>query len=300
MFMAELPSIPTLTLKKMWEYLRKYKISPHKKLGQNFLIDNNIKTIIVNALNLERKEAIFEIGTGLGGLTLPLIPLAKHVFSIERDTRFKPILDDILSPYSDKVTVIYENVLTFDLAQFFNQKKGEGFHIEKLIGNLPYSISFPLLKKIIEMRNFLKVAVIVVQKEVADKMLAKPGSKEYGLLSVLFSYYTRTEKIRLIKPDVFFPKPKIESMITRIHFLEEPKIKVIDEKLFFDIVHAIFQYRRKSLRNALKSYFGTCLPASSLEEVLEEAGINPDQRGEALPLEEFPRLTKVLKDIMAH
>ena len=300
MFMAELPSIPTLTLKKMWEYLRKYKISPHKKLGQNFLIDNNIKTIIVNALNLEREEAIFEIGTGLGGLTLPLIPLAKHVFSIERDTRFKPILDDILSPYNDKVTVIYENVLTFDLAQFLKQKKEEGFHIEKLIGNLPYSISFPLLKKIIEMRNLLKVAVIVVQKEVADKMLAKPGSKEYGLLSVLFSYYTRTEKIRLIKPDVFFPKPKIESMITRIHFLEEPKIKVIDEKLFFDIVHAIFQYRRKSLRNALKSYFGTCLPASSLEEVLEEAGINPDQRGEALPLEEFPRLTKVLKDIMAH
>ncbi|MDY0382450.1 MAG: 16S rRNA (adenine(1518)-N(6)/adenine(1519)-N(6))-dimethyltransferase RsmA [Atribacterota bacterium] len=298
--MPESPSIPTLPLKKLREYLEKYKISPHKKLGQNFLIDNNIKAIIANTLNLEREEALFEIGTGLGGLTLSLIPLVKHVFSIERDTRFKPILDDIFSPYSDRVTVIYENVLTFDLAQFLNQKKGEGFHIEKLIGNLPYSISFPLLKKIIEMRSLLKVAVIVVQKEVADKMLAKPGSKEYGLLSVLFSYYTRTEKIRLIKPDVFFPKPKIESMLIRIHFLEEPKIKVIDEKLFFDIVHAIFQYRRKSLHNALKSYFGTCLPGNLLEKALEEAGINPNQRGEALPLEELPRLTKVLKGIMVH
>ena len=114
--MPESPSIPTLPLKKIREYLEKYKISPHKKFGQNFLIDNNIKAIIANTLNLEREEALFEIGTGLGGLTLSLIPLVKHVFSIERDTRFKPILDDIFSPYSDKVTVIYENVLTFDLS----------------------------------------------------------------------------------------------------------------------------------------------------------------------------------------
>ena len=298
--MPESPSIPTLPLKKMREYLKRYKISPHKKLGQNFLIDNNIKTIIVNTLNLERKEAVFEIGTGLGGLTLYLIPLVKHVFSIERDTRFKPILDDIFSPYSDRVSVIYENVLTFDLARFLKQKKEEGYHIDKLIGNLPYSISFPLLKKIIDMRSLLKVAVIVVQKEVADKMLAKPGSKEYGLLSVLFNYYTRSEKIRLIKPDVFFPKPKIESILIRIHFLEKPRIKVVDEKLFFDIVHAIFQYRRKSLHNALKSYFGTCLPENSLEELLVKAGINPEQRGETLSLEEFPRLTKTLKNIMVH
>ncbi len=283
--MPESSSIPAISLKKLREYLEKYKIAPQKKLGQNFLIDNNIKNIIVNTLNLERDETLFEIGTGLGGLTLSLIPRAKHVFSIERDIRFKPILDDILSPYSDDVTVIYQNILTFDLAQFLLQKKEEGYNIEKLVGNLPYSISFPLLKKLIEVKSLLKVAVIVVQKEVADRMLAKPGSKNYGLLSILFNYYTETEKIHLIKPDVFFPKPKI---------------KIIDEKLFFDIVKAIFQHRRKSLNNALKLYFGTYRLKNLLEESLKEAGINPNQRGETLSLEEFSRLTKALKGILVN
>lgn len=298
--MPESSSIPAISLKKLREYLEKYKIAPQKKLGQNFLIDNNIKNIIVNTLNLERDETLFEIGTGLGGLTLSLIPRAKHVFSIERDIRFKPILDDILSPYSDDVTVIYQNILTFDLAQFLLQKKEEGYNIEKLVGNLPYSISFPLLKKLIEVKSLLKVAVIVVQKEVADRMLAKPGSKNYGLLSILFNYYTETEKIHLIKPDVFFPKPKIDSLLIRIHFLEEPKIKIIDEKLFFDIVKAIFQHRRKSLNNALKLYFGTYRLKNLLEESLKEAGINPNQRGETLSLEEFSRLTKALKGILVN
>ncbi len=296
--MPEIPSIPALPLKKLREYLEKYKISPRKKLGQNFLIDNNIKNIIVNTLNLEKEEALFEIGTGLGGLTLSLIPLVRHIFSIERDTRLKPILDDIFSPYNNVVTVIYQNILTFDLAQFLNQKRDDGSPIEKLVGNLPYSISFPLLKKIIEIRSLLKIAVIVVQKEVSDRILAKPGSKEYGLLSVLFNYYTETEKIRLIKPDVFFPKPKIESMLIRIHFLEEPRIRVIDEKLFFDIVHAIFQYRRKNLINALKSYFGTRLQENLLENIFEDSGINPNRRGETLPLEDLSRLTKALKGII--
>ena len=225
--MPETPPIPALPLKKIREYLEKYKISPRKKLGQNFLIDNNIKNIIVNTLDLERGETLFEIGTGLGGLTLSLVPLVRHIFSIERDTRLKPILDDIFSPYNNVVTVIYQNILTFDLVQFLTQKKEEGYSVEKLVGNLPYSISFPLLKKIIEIRSLLKIAVIVVQKEVSDRILAKPGSKEYGLLSVLFNYYTETEKIRLIKPDVFYPKPRIESMLIRIRFIEEQKIKVI-------------------------------------------------------------------------
>ncbi|MFZ2330132.1 MAG: 16S rRNA (adenine(1518)-N(6)/adenine(1519)-N(6))-dimethyltransferase RsmA [Atribacterota bacterium] len=296
--MPDTPPIPALPLKKIREYLEKYKISPRKKLGQNFLIDNNIKKIIVNTLDLERGETLFEIGTGLGGLTLSLVPLVRHIFSIERDTRLKPILDDIFSPYNNVVTVIYQNILTFDLAQFLIQKKEEGYSVEKLVGNLPYSISFPLLKKIIEIRSLLKIAVIVVQKEVSDRILAKPGSKEYGLLSILFNYYTETEKIRLIKPDVFFPKPRIESMLIRIRFLEEPKIKVIDEKLFFDIVYAIFQYRRKNIINALKLYFGTHLRENLLEKTLEDSGINLNRRGETLPLEDLTRLTKALKDIV--
>lgn len=278
----------------------KYEFRPQKKLGQNFLIDNNIKVIILKTLNLKKEEAVFEIGTGLGGLSLSLIPIVQHVFSIEKDTRLKPILDEILSPYGNSITVIYQDILTFDLAGFLQQKKQEGYLIEKLVGNLPYSISLPLLRKIIEMKSLLKVAVVMVQKEVAERMLAKPGNKNYGLLSVIANYYTRIEKIHLIKPDVFFPRPGVESLLIRIHFLKKPIIKVIDEGLFFDIVHAIFQYRRKSLSNAVKIYFGEYLKKNAVEKALEEVGINPNQRGETLPLEEFPSLTKAIKNIMTY
>jgi 16S rRNA (adenine1518-N6/adenine1519-N6)-dimethyltransferase len=276
----------------------KYEFRPLKKFGQNFLIDYNITTIIVKSLSLQKKEAVLEIGTGLGALTLALIPAVQHVFSFEKDTRLKPILDDLLSPYSNSVTVLYQDILTFDLAHFLSLKKQEGYHIEKLVGNLPYSISLPLLRKIMDMRSLLKIAVVMVQKEVAERMLAKPGSKNYGLLSVMSNYYTRIDKLHLVKPNVFFPKPEVESLLIKIHFLQKPNIKVIDEDLFFDIVRAIFQHRRKSLANALKLYFGKSLEKYMLEKILEEAGINPNQRGETLSLEEYPELTKAIKNII--
>ncbi len=292
------PPTSFLSLKKIREYMIKYEFRPLKKFGQNFLIDYNITTIIVKSLSLQKKEAVLEIGTGLGALTLALIPAVQHVFSFEKDTRLKPILDDLLSPYSNSVTVLYQDILTFDLAHFLSLKKQEGYHIEKLVGNLPYSISLPLLRKIMDMRSLLKIAVVMVQKEVAERMLAKPGSKNYGLLSVMSNYYTRIDKLHLVKPNVFFPKPEVESLLIKIHFLQKPNIKVIDEDLFFDIVRAIFQHRRKSLANALKLYFGKSLEKYMLEKILEEAGINPNQRGETLSLEEYPELTKAIKNII--
>lgn len=290
-------AIPFLSLKRIKEYMEKYKFHPKKRLGQNFLVDQNINNLISKSLYLEKGEAIFEIGTGLGALTLTLIPAAQHVFTIEKDTRLKPILAEILLPYRNSVTVLYQDFLTFDLAYFFHQKKQEGYQIEKLVGNLPYSISLPLLRKIMEMKNLLKIAVVLVQKEVAERMLAQPGGKNYGLLSVMSQYYTKVEKIHLISPTVFFPKPEVESLLIRINFLKEPNIKVPDEALFFDLVRAIFQHRRKTLNNTLKLFFKERLEKNFLNKVLAEANLNPNRRGETLSLEDLALLTKAIKSI---
>lgn len=288
----------TSSLKQIKEYLSTYSILPQKKLGQNFLIDNNIKDIIIRTLDLQREESVFEIGTGLGDLTMSLIPMAKHVFSIEKDIHLKPALDDILSPFTGVVTIIYQDILDFDLNHFLKQAKEEGFLIDKIVGNLPYSISFPLLKKIIEARRFLKVAVILVQREVGERILAEPNSKNYGLLSVFFNYYTKTEKIHLVKRNSFFPIPKVESLLLKIHFLSEPKVRVVDEELFFQINNAIFQYRRKNLSSALRMYFKDSFEKDNLKRALEKRGIDPEQRGDTLSLEQLSQLTGILKGLL--
>ncbi len=295
--MSVSPSTSFLSLKKTREYLEKYKFYPQKRLGQHFLIDQNINTIIKNALHLQKEESVFEIGTGLGSLTLALIPAVQHVFSIEKDTRLKPILDEILSNYSNSVTVLYQDILTFDLVNFLNQKEQEGYRIEKLVGNLPYSISLPLLRKIIEMRGIFKLAVIMIQKEVAERMLAQPGNKNYGLLSVISNYYANMKKIHLVKPGAFFPKPEVESLLIRISFLTKPNVHVPDEALFFDVARAIFQHRRKNLSNALRLYFAEKLEKNVLERVLAEVKLNPNQRGETLSIKELALLTEAIKHI---
>ncbi len=275
-----------------------YHIQPKKKLGQNFLVDQNITAIIVKALLLDKEDKIFEVGTGLGSLTLALIPNTKHVFSIEKDIRFKPILDDIFYPYQKYVTILYQDILTFDLAGFLEQKKQQGCQIEKITGNLPYSISLPLLRKLMEMHNHLKIAVVMVQKEVAERMMAQPGDKNYGLLSVMAKYYSRIEKIHLVKPDVFYPKPEVDSLIIRINFLDKPLVLVEDEFLFFELVRAVFQQRRKNISNSLRIYFKERLDKEKLEIILRKMGLRPNKRGEDFSLQEFAQLTAEIKKII--
>ncbi len=275
-----------------------YHLQPKKKLGQNFLIDQNITKIIVKTLSLNKEEAIFEVGTGLGALTLALASNVRHVFSIEKDVRLKPMLDDMLASYKKCVTILYQDILNFDLAGFLEQKKQEGCQIEKLTGNLPYSISLPLLRKLMEMHNHLKIAVVMVQKEVAERLMAQPGDKNYGLLSVMAKYYSRIEKIHLVKPGVFYPKPEVNSIIIRIHFLEKPAIQLEDETLFFNLVRAVFQHRRKNINNALKLYFEDRLDKYELENSLQRMGLKTNQRGENFDLQEFAQLTGEIKKII--
>jgi len=284
--------------KKLFERMAHYQFHPKKKLGQNFLIDQNIAEIIMKALCLDKEDTIFEIGTGMGALTVALLTSVRHIFSIEKDIRLQPILDDLFLTDNECVTILYQDILTFDLAGFLKKKKQEGYQIEKLTGNLPYSISLPLLRKLMEMHYLLKMAVVMVQKEVAERMMAQPGDNNYGILTVMSNYYSRIEKIHLVKPDVFYPKPEVNSMIIRIHFLDKPAIQLEDETLFFNLVRAIFQHRRKNINNALKLYFGDSINKAMLEKSLQRMGLKQNQRGENFNLQEFAQLTREIKKII--
>ncbi len=284
--------------KAIIDMMNRYQFRPKKRLGQNFLIDKNIASIIVKALRLNKEDSIFEIGTGMGSLTLSLTPGVKHIFSVEKDTRLKPILDHIVSDYQNEITIMYQDILDFDLVDFLNRKKQEGYQVRKLAGNLPYSISLPLLKKLMEMHDYLDTAVIMVQREVAERMMAVSGDKNYGVLSLVSSYYADIKKIHLVKPEAFFPRPAVDSMIVRIEFLTRPRVIIEDEDLFFDLIHAIFQHRRKSVKNALQLYFGDRLDQSKLDNSLLRIGLPLSRRGESFSLEEFSRLTSEIKKII--
>lgn len=284
--------------KRLASLMSEYQFYPKKKLGQNFLIDSNITKIIVKALSLKDNDIIFEIGTGMGILTKELMSSAKNVFSIEKDLRLKPILNHLFPEDNEKVTIFYEDILDFDLAGFLKEKKSEGFQLNKITGNLPYAISLPLLKKIMEMHYLLKMAVVMVQKEVAERMMAKPGNKNYGLLSIISQYYASIEKVHLVKSDVFYPKPEVNSMIIRINFFDKPAVYVEDESLFFDLLHAVFQHRRKKLTNALNLYFGDKIDKNQLEKSLQELKIEKNERGETFNLQKFACLTSAIKKIM--
>jgi 16S rRNA (adenine1518-N6/adenine1519-N6)-dimethyltransferase len=287
-----------ISRKMLLEHISRYQFFPKKRFGQNFLIDQNITSIIIKVLHLTKEDSIFEIGTGMGSLTLALIPSVKHVFSIEKDIYLKPILDDLFSNYLECLTILYQDILTFDLGGFLERKTQEGYKIEKIAGNLPYSISLPLLRKLMEMQSHVKMAVVMVQKEVAERMMAQPGDKNYGMISVMSKYYSSIEKIHLVKSDVFYPKPEVDSMIIRIKFLDKPIVQVEDEVLFFDLIRAVFQHRRKNINNALKLYFGERIDKDKLEKSLQKLGLGTGERGENFSLPEFAQLASEIKKII--
>ncbi len=284
--------------KRIIDLMNRYQFRPKKRFGQNFLIDKNIASMIVKALRLNKEDAVFEIGTGMGSLTLLLMPSVKRIFSIEKDIRLKPILEYMMSDYQNVITVLYQDILEFDLVGFLNRKRQDGYSVRKLAGNLPYSISLPLLRMLMGMHAYFDTAVIMVQKEVAERMMASPGDKNYGILSLVSRYYADIEKLHLVKPEAFFPRPAVESMIVRIAFSARPKVFVEDEDLFFKLIHAIFQHRRKSIKNALQLSFGDSLDLNRLDHSLPKIGLSLNQRGESFGLEEFSLLTSEIKRIL--
>ena len=274
--------------------LERHGFTFKKSFGQNFLTDTNILQKIVDTAEIDDQVNVIEIGPGIGALTEFLAERAAQVMAFEIDHRLVPILADTLRDF-DNVTVVNEDILKVDLAQHIQNFKNPDLPI-KVVANLPYYITTPILMHLIESSIPFSEFVVMMQKEVADRISAKPNTKAYGSLSIAVQYYM-TAKVAFIVPrTVFVPAPNVDSAILKMVRRPEPAVAVEDEKFFFKVSKASFIHRRKTLWNNLTGYFGkTDEIKDKLTKALDQAGLSPSVRGEALGLEEFASLADALK-----
>ena len=275
------------------EILNKYKFVFQKRYGQNFLIDEHVLGKIIRSAGITEDDFVIEIGPGIGTLTQYLAYSAREVAAIEIDDALIPILEDTLSGY-DNVTVIHEDVLKVDLTKLVEEKNG-GKPV-KVVANLPYYITTPIIMGLFENHVPVESITIMVQKEVADRMKTGPGSKDYGALSLAVQYYARPELVANVPPTCFMPRPRVGSAVIRLTKHEKPPVEVQDEKLMFQIIRASFNQRRKTLVNGLYNAPELHIPKECTATVLEEMGLAPGIRGEALELSQFAELSSRLKD----
>ena len=274
--------------------LERHGFTFKKSFGQNFLTDTNILQKIVDTAEIDKKVNVIEIGPGIGALTEFLAESAAEVMAFEIDDRLVPILADTLRDF-DNVTVVNQDILKVDLAQYIAEFKNPDLPV-KVVANLPYYITTPILMHLIESGIPFSEFVVMMQKEVADRISAQPNTKSYGSLSIAVQYYM-TAKVAFIVPrTVFVPAPNVDSAILKMVRRDQPAVEVQDEKFFFKISKASFVHRRKTLWNNLTSYFGKSEETKGkLTAALERAELSPSVRGEALSLEEFARLADALK-----
>lgn len=278
------------------EILKKYGFSFKKSLGQNFLIDPNILRNIVGHADLTKDSAAIEVGPGIGALTEHLARQAGKVVSFEIDQRLLPVLEDTLSPY-DNVEIIHSDILKANVKEVIDTQLA-GYEDIMVVANLPYYVTTPILMKLIMEGLPLRGMVVMMQKEVADRISAKPGTKAYGSLSIAVQYYMQAEIAMIVPKTVFMPQPNVDSAVLRLIRHDAPPVQVKDEDFFFTVTKAAFAQRRKTLLNNLQSQ----LPNGKArkEEILvalEEAGIEPTRRGETLSIEEFGKLSDHLLPI---
>ena len=267
---------------KTAELVKKYNFKFSKSLGQNFLVDDSVPKDIVLGAEVDENDLVIEIGPGVGTLTAQLLNKAKKVVAIELDNDLIPILTEEMGN-NPKFTLIHNDALKVN----FNEIIGEEKNV-KLVANLPYYVTTPIIVKLLKEKYNFKSLTIMIQKEVAERMDAEPGNKDYGSLSLLVQYYCNTKIIRKVPPQCFIPRPKVDSIVIRLDRLDEPKVKVENEKLFFEIIRSSFNMRRKTLWNGVKNIG---LPKEKLELAFEEAGVDPKRRGETLTIEEFAVLS---------
>lgn len=273
--------------------LNKYQFVFQKKFGQNFLIDTHVLDKIIRSAEITKEDFVIEIGPGIGTMTQYLAAAAREVAAIEIDKALIPILEDTLSGY-DNVTVINEDVLKVDICKLVEEKNDS--RPVKVVANLPYYITTPIIMGLFESHVPLESITIMVQKEVADRMKTGPGSKDYGALSLAVQYYARPELIANVPPNCFMPRPRVGSAVIRLIRYEKPPVEVRDEGLMFRIIRASFNQRRKTLMNGLNNAPDLHLSKEAVGEVLEEMGLAPGIRGEALTLEQFAELSNRLKE----
>lgn len=270
------------------EILKKYNFNFQKRFGQNFLIDSHILEKIVESAEITKEDCVLEIGPGIGTMTQYLAESAGQVIAVEIDKSLIPILEDTLSPY-DNVTVINEDILKVDIQKLVEEQNA-GKPI-KVVANLPYYITTPIIMGLFESHVPLDSITIMVQKEVAERMQEKPGSKEYGALSLAVQYYAKPEIVANVPPNCFMPRPNVGSAVIRLTRHEKPPVEVEDEKLMFRIIRASFNQRRKTLANGLNNSPEIHLPKEVIQESIVSLGVPENIRGEALSLEQFAELS---------
>jgi len=268
--------------------LREYGLFPKKRLGQHFLVDPNILYKVIRAAGVGEQDVVLEIGPGLGAMTLALSREAKKVIAVEIDPKLAAILKEKMKEQNN-VEVVKSDILSLDFRHFLER---EGCPV-KVVANLPYQISTPLLFRFVESKEVFSAFTLMLQKEVAQRMAARPGGKEYGPLSIFVQLSLDTSIRFFIKPSAFFPPPKVESAVVQMAWKEKPMIQANEEEWFRRVVKACFGYRRKTLINALR-HSELSLP-QSIESRMEEAGIDPRRRPETLTIEEFAGLAETLK-----
>lgn len=278
--------------KKTIEVLQKYDFIFQKKFGQNFLIDTHVLDKIVNAARISKDDFVIEIGPGIGTLTQYLAFRAKKVLAVEIDKTLIPILEDTLSDF-ENVSVLNEDILKVDIKKIVEEENG-GKPV-KVVANLPYYITTPIIMSLFESHVPLESVTVMVQKEVASRMQEGPGSKEYGALSLAVQYYASPRIVANVPPNCFIPRPKVGSAVICLTNHKKAPVEVADEKLMFDLIRASFNQRRKTLVNGLKNAGFISFTKEEIEAAIESLGWKPAVRGETLSLRQFADLANILR-----
>lgn len=272
------------TLMKAWG------IYPKKQLGQNFLSDPSTAKMIISRAGLSPSDVILEIGAGLGALTVPLAQATSRVYAIEKDHQLIELLKTEIALYEiENITLLNENILKVDIPTLAHQAGRQ----MTVFGNLPYNISSQVLVRLIRARHCLTRCFLMFQKELAQRLASPPGTKDYGRLSVMLQYCARVKTLATVEAGLFYPKPKIDSQIIEIDFMQTPEFTVTDEPFFFQVIKAAFSKRRKTLKNSLSKSL-LQMEAEQIRAGLEAAAIDPTRRAETLSVKEFTRLAKCL------
>lgn len=277
-----------LTQSQLKEKFLRYGFTPLKRLGENYLVDSNIKDKIIKEAALSRNDTVLEIGPGFGALTVDIARSGARVVAVDKDRKSFAILKDMVGDEFPRLELVHGDVLKFDIAGVCGAGR------IKVIGNLPYYITTPIIELLIENGRHVSSAIIMVQREVANRLLARPGSKEYGSISCFVQYHTRPAYVFTVKKSSFYPAPDVDSSLIRLDMLKEPSVRADDEDVLFKVIRSSFNQRRKTIMNSLSREAALDMPKPRLEAALREAGIDPMIRPEELSLEDFARIADAI------
>ncbi|MDP4183173.1 MAG: 16S rRNA (adenine(1518)-N(6)/adenine(1519)-N(6))-dimethyltransferase RsmA [Bacillota bacterium] len=279
------------------ELIQKYNIRLTKSLGQNFLVDDNVIDKIVDAADVNKKDIVIEVGPGIGNMTRKLAQRAGRLVAIEIDKHLVPPLTEVLGEFPN-ASLINKDILKTSLGQIINEEKSKAPEAEavKVVANLPYYITTPIIMKFLEENPGINAMVFMIQKEVGDRIVASPGGKDYGALSVAVQYYSKPERVFDVPPHSFIPQPDVDSTVIRLNVFSEPEVKLKNKDIFFQTVKASFGQRRKTLLNALSNSKKFVESKEEIRLLLNKLGINENARGETLNINEFAQIANLFSE----